>query len=87
MSDHATGPVVLYTTSWCGFCRAALELLDQRGIAHENVDLTGDPEELDKKKAEWKHSTVPIVVVGETLIGGFSELKALDSQTQLAHLK
>jgi glutaredoxin 3 len=87
MADHATGAVTLYTTSWCGFCRAAIELLEQRGIEHTNVDLTADPEELDRMKAKWSHSTVPLVLVGETLIGGNSELVALDKATALEHLK
>jgi glutaredoxin 3 len=87
MTDPIKGPVTLYTTSWCGFCRKAIELLEKRGVAHENVDLTGDPEELDRMKTKWKHPTVPIVVIGETLVGGFSELSAMDSETELAHLK
>lgn len=88
MSDELmTGPVKLYTTVWCGFCQRALQLLKDREIPHENVDLTEDNEELNRKKEEHGHPTVPIILIGGELLGGHSELVALDSKHGLDHLK
>ena len=34
--------VTLYTSSYCGYCRAAKGLLQRRNIAFQEIDLTGD---------------------------------------------
>jgi len=84
--SNAEKSVILYTTNWCGYCRRALALLDERNIAYENIDLTDDSAELARQKQQWKHSTVPIVIINGTLLGGCSDLQELDARTQLADL-
>jgi len=34
--------VLVYITSWCGACRAALRFLDENGIAYTAVDIEED---------------------------------------------
>ena len=33
--------IVVYTTPWCGDCKAAKRFLGERGIAYEEVDIEG----------------------------------------------
>lgn len=40
MDDDA---LIMYTTAWCGDCRAAKHALAARGIAFVEVDLDADP--------------------------------------------
>lgn len=87
MSKTLTGPVKLYTTSWCPFCIRALRLLAEREVPHENVDLTDDPVELQKVKSAHSYNTVPLILANGELLGGYSELAALDSETGLENLK
>ncbi|HWE28809.1 MAG TPA: glutaredoxin domain-containing protein, partial [Polyangia bacterium] len=35
--------VRIYTTSYCGYCQAAKSLLQQRGVAFDEIDCTEDP--------------------------------------------
>jgi glutaredoxin 3 len=76
--------VQLYTTQWCGYCVRAKVLLQQRGIAFEEVSLEGD---LDFRQTvfdlggQW---TVPLIVIDGDPIGGYTELHALDRSGQLA---
>ncbi len=36
--------IIMYTTSWCGDCRAAKQFLAERGIPYEEVDIGANPE-------------------------------------------
>jgi mycoredoxin len=35
--------LIVYTTGWCGDCRAAKSALDARGIAFREIDLDREP--------------------------------------------
>jgi glutaredoxin 3 len=78
--------VRIYTTTYCPYCRAAKALLESKGIAYEEVDLTWDPEEKIRvmHKTGWK--TVPIIIIGEKLIGGYEQLKELERLGKLEEL-
>ena len=66
----------IYTTRWCGFCRAAIKLLEQEGLNYEEVDLTNDPAARDEARRSSGWPTVPIVFVDGLLVGGYTELRA-----------
>lgn len=68
--------VTLYTTQFCGYCRAAKSLLDRQGVPVNTIDLTEDPEELMELKRRSGHSTVPLIFLDDELIGGYMELQA-----------
>ena len=36
--------IVIYTTPWCGDCKAAKRFLAERGIAYQEVDIEQQPE-------------------------------------------
>jgi glutaredoxin 3 len=73
-------PVVIYTTTSCGFCRSAKAWFTARGMAFREVDVTGD----DAARAtlverSGGQRTVPQIFVGEVHVGGYSDLVALDA--------
>lgn len=68
----------LYTTSTCPFCIQAKALLDHKGLDYTEHVMDGKRSELDAKKREFGHHTVPIVVIDGICIGGATELSALD---------
>ena len=73
----------IYTTQWCGFCRAAKRLLDTEGLAYDEVDLTGDPTARAEARRATGWPTVPIVFVDDELVGGYSELSAFRNAGKL----
>ncbi len=75
--------VVMYSKNNCPFCVRAKNLLNQKGIVFEEINLEGKPEELDQLKRKTGHMTVPMIFINDKLIGGFSELSALNNQDQL----
>lgn len=75
--------VKIYTRKWCGYCTAALDLLEKKGVEFEHIDASGNPE-LRRWLAETSgQSTVPQIFIDDRPIGGFSELRALDRDGKL----
>lgn len=78
--------VRIYTVSYCSFCRHAKELLRERGIAFEEIDVTADARTREWLVGATGRRTVPQVFVGENPIGGYEELRSLDRSGRLASL-
>ncbi|MBX3198599.1 MAG: glutaredoxin 3 [Labilithrix sp.] len=75
--------VRLYTTLICPYCVRAKLLLKGRGIAFEEIDVSGDPEKRDWLVETTGRRTVPQIFIGDEPIGGFDELRALDLSGEL----
>ena len=70
----------------CPFCDRAKNLLDGKGLKYEILDLTDKMDELEawKQKTGWK--TVPMIFIDDELVGGYTDLKALDDEGKLDQL-
>jgi glutaredoxin 3 len=75
--------ITLYTSSTCPFCIRAKALLDSKGLAYTEHIMDTRQDELAKVKAEYGHGTVPLILIDGKLIGGASELGALDTAGKL----
>lgn len=84
--EDVAAPVVIYTTPRCGFCRAALALLQARGIEHLQIDVSGMPEARHFLHQATQQRTVPQVFVRGRSIGGFTELAQLDRSGELQRM-
>jgi glutaredoxin 3 len=69
--------VVIYTTTYCGYCRRAKALLDRRNIPYVEIDVTGDPDARRKLAARTGRRTVPQIFIDGESIGGSDELHTL----------
>ncbi|MCB9796811.1 MAG: glutaredoxin 3 [Alphaproteobacteria bacterium] len=72
--------VTIYTAVPCGYCSAAKRFFQARDIAFEEIDLTGDYEARHKLLERTRQRTVPQIFIGETHVGGYSDLIALHGQ-------
>ncbi len=75
-SDH----VELYVTSWCPYCRQAIDFFRSRGINCVVYDIERDDNAARRKKELDPRKGVPFAVINGVKIHGFSEnayLKAL----------
>ena len=75
MADPKNKDVVVYTTDYCPYCRAAKDLLRNKGIAYREVDVTSD----DKTREELVamaggRTTVPQIFVDGKAMGGYDDL-------------
>ena len=87
MSVSSRPQVQVFTMDYCPYCERAKRLLTQRGVPYEEIRVAEDDD------ASWdalfKKSgmrTMPQIFAGDQLIGGFTELAALDSKDQLGSL-
>lgn len=76
--------VRIYTTDYCGYCRAAKQLLGRRGIAFEEIDCTRDPDTRAWLVEQTGQRTVPQIFIGGVPVGGYTELAAIDRSGRLA---
>ncbi|HUB06495.1 MAG TPA: glutaredoxin 3 [Myxococcales bacterium] len=76
-------PVRIYTTDYCPYCKNAKALLDRKGVPYQEIDVTGDDEAREKLTAQTGMRTVPQIFVGEQLVGGFTDLDALEKAGKL----
>ena len=79
--------VVIYTGPICNFCSAAKHLLSKKKIKYEEIDIGGNLEKRDEmlKKSNGA-KTIPQIFVEEKHIGGYVELKALETKGELDSL-
>ena len=75
--------VIVYTSTFCGYCSAAKSLLSNKGITYEEVNLSKSPEVRQEIMEKWSWRTLPLIIINEKLIGGFRELASLESQNKL----
>jgi glutaredoxin len=64
--------VVLYTTSWCPYCRRARDYLRSRGIDFIEYDIEKDKEAAIHKKQLDNRGGVPFAIINGRSISGFS---------------
>ncbi len=76
-------PVVIYTTTYCGYCRQAKALLTRKGVPFTEKDVTGDEAERERLTQLTGQRTVPQIFIGDTHVGGFTDLDALERAGKL----
>lgn len=76
--------VTLYGTQICPFCRRAEQLLKSKGVTDlKKIAVDLDPSQLDIMIARTGRRSVPQIFVGDTHVGGYDDLAALDREGRL----
>lgn len=80
--------VTVYTMDFCPYCERAKALLKQRGIDYEEKRVPMDDDaQWDALEKKTGMKTMPQILHGDKLIGGYNDLAAIDQKDQLASLK
>ncbi|MEO8455533.1 MAG: glutaredoxin 3 [Sphingomicrobium sp.] len=71
--------VEIYTKKFCPYCWRAKALLDEKGVAYEEIaiDFGGAERQTMIERAKGR-STVPQIFIGNVHVGGCDDLVALD---------
>ncbi|MBO9538848.1 glutaredoxin 3 [Herbaspirillum sp.] len=76
--------VVMYCTAVCPYCVMAERLLTSKGVAQiEKVRVDLDPQQRELMMQKTGRRTVPQIYIGDTHVGGFDDLSALDRAGKL----
>ncbi len=79
--------VTMYSTAVCPFCVRAEMLLKQRGVTEiEKIRIDLDPSQRSLMMERTGRRTVPQIYIGETHVGGYDDLAALDRAGKLKPL-
>jgi len=76
--------VEIYTKFTCGYCARAKRLLDEKGAAYTEYDITmggADKAEMLRRKPDAQ--TVPQIFIDGVAIGGSDDLAALERAGKL----
>lgn len=73
----------IYFKDWCPYSRRALQLLNEKGVDFEAIDVTNDAvRELEMRERAGRTS-VPQIFVGDRHLGGYDDIAALDRRGEL----
>jgi glutaredoxin 3 len=76
--------VRIYSTFTCGFCVAAKRFLrSNKQVDFEDIDVTGDRAARTSLRESTGSHTVPQIFIGDTYVGGYTELMALERSGKL----
>jgi len=79
--------VKMYSTGVCPYCVMAERLLTSKGITQiEKIRVDLDAAARETMMEITGRRTVPQIYIGETHVGGFDDLSALDRSGQLDEL-
>ncbi len=76
--------IEIYTSPWCGYCARAKQLLNKKGAAFDEIDVSTDN---TKRQAMIQRanggSTVPQIFIDGRHVGGCDDLHELDAAGKL----
>ena len=76
--------IEIYATMFCPFCYRAKRLLDDKGVAYREIDVTMRPDRRrEMMERAGGRNTVPQIFIGDRHIGGSDELYALEAAGEL----
>ena len=75
--------VKVYSTRICPFCVMAKRLLQNKGASIDEVRVDENPGEREHMTQVTGRRTVPQIFVGDTYVGGYDDLSALERAGQL----
>lgn len=79
--------IEIYSSFFCGHSLRAKRLLDRKGLAYREVDLTAEPARRPEMVARaGGRRSVPQIFVDGVHVGGNSELQALEACGELDRL-
>lgn len=75
--------VIIYTSANCYYCVQAKKLLDQKGVAYQEIRVDLDPKQRDIMMQRSGRRTVPQIFIGDHHVGGCDDLYALEKSGKL----
>ena len=75
--------IEIYSTQTCTYCVRAKTLLQSKGLAYTETDVTEDLDKVSEMIERSGRQTVPQIFIDGDAIGGFLELASLNATGRL----
>ena len=73
--------VKMYTGTFCPYCTMAKQLLKQMGVDEvEEINVSRSPADFNEMQQLTGLRSVPQIIIGETHVGGFTDLYSLNQK-------
>ena len=87
MSDNENVPgILMYESRICGYCMAAKRLLKKKGWDYQSIVVDGNSDARHEMMERTGRHTVPQIFFGETHVGGYDDMAALEADGKLDEL-
>ena len=73
-----TPVITIYSSGYCPYCVAAKNFLKSRGHAWTELRVDSDPANRAEMASRTSRTSVPQIFIGQTHVGGFDDLVALE---------
>ena len=78
--------ITVYSAGWCPYCQRAKTLLTEKSLAFTEIDVEADRKFREEMVQRSSRRTVPQIFIGDSHIGGYDELVAIDRSGELDRL-
>ena len=76
--------IEIFSPPQCGYCEAAKQLLDAKGLAYDDTDVVAAPDGLAEfKKRLPRVKAVPQIFINGERTGGYEDLRLLNEDGRL----
>ena len=75
--------VIVYSSDYCPYCSRAKYLLEQKGVAFEEIKVDGKPQIRAEMAQKAGRTSVPQIWIDDLHVGGCDDLFALDRAGKL----
>jgi glutaredoxin 3 len=75
--------VTIYTTPACPYCISAKALLKSKGVTYNEISIEGDRSAAQSLAQRTGRRTVPQIFVGMSHVGGYDDLRSLETAGRL----
>ena len=75
--------VLMYCTRACPYCQMAGRLLEKKGVHIDRIRVDEEPARRDEMTRVTGRTSVPQIFIGDTHVGGYTELAELDMEGEL----
>jgi glutaredoxin 3 len=72
--------VLIYTKNYCPYCDRAKALFNNKNVSYDEINVEDKPDTYSELKKKTGMMTVPQIFINDELIGGYTELAALDKK-------
>ncbi len=83
--SKSSAKVKVYTATWCAFCHAAKQYLDQKGVKYEDLDVEHDPANAVAALDKSGQRGIPVLDIDGDIIIGFDRPR-IDTALQAHNL-
>jgi glutaredoxin 3 len=86
IADAGGEVITMYGTAWCPYCVRARRLLNERGVSYSDIRVEQQPELRQQMRTLSGRNTVPQIWIGDTHVGGFTDLLELELDGKLDNI-